>query len=89
MSLLDKSLRDLSQDQRKCLFPDEVQDMKLHKNYSQGNCLLECSLKYAQNKLLNDTNVSPCTPWFDLIWVFIMTYRPHKYTDLYEFFKSH
>jgi hypothetical protein len=38
--------------------------MKLHKNYSQGNCLLECSLEFAQNLQFNTTNLTPCTPWY-------------------------
>jgi len=38
--------------------------MKLHKKYSQGNCLLECSLTFAQNFKFQNTNSSPCTPWY-------------------------
>ena len=38
--------------------------MKLHKNYSQSNCLLECSLKYAQNVQSNSTGLKACTPWY-------------------------
>ncbi len=54
----DEKIRDLKPDDRKCLFPEENSTMKLHKNYSQANCLFECALKYAQNKL------EVCTPWF-------------------------
>jgi hypothetical protein len=46
--------------------------MKLHKNYSQANCFLECSLFYAQESLVNkskisasnETQVTACTPWY-------------------------
>ena len=62
--MTDENLRSLTPQQRKCLFPDEAEQMKLHKHYSQGNCLLECSLEFAQNMQYNNANVSPCTPWF-------------------------
>ena len=50
---------------RNCLFPDENGSMKIHKKYSQSNCLLECSLFYAQKVLSESKNMStPCLPWY-------------------------
>lgn len=61
---LDDGLRSIIPEKRNCLFPDEAHDMKLHKNYSQSNCLLECSLKYAQDAQSNSTGLKACTPWY-------------------------
>jgi len=35
-----ESLRDLPLEQRKCKFSDEIQNLTLHKKYSQSNCFL-------------------------------------------------
>ena len=59
----DDGLKTLTPDARKCLFPDEKGNMELFKNYSQSNCLLECSLKYAQ-RTIEQTSGQGCTPWF-------------------------
>ena len=51
---------------RGCYFPDEFR-LEMYKEYSQYNCILECSLEYARNKVgsKNDTNTTKgCTPWF-------------------------
>jgi amiloride-sensitive sodium channel len=61
----DESLKDLSIDQRKCLFSDENSDMIIHKNYTQSNCLFECALIFARNKVKDTNKVSyACTPWY-------------------------
>jgi hypothetical protein len=58
-------LRSISPINRNCLFPDETGNLKLYKSYSKSNCLLECSLYYAQNKLTALLNMTtPCTPWY-------------------------
>jgi hypothetical protein len=44
---------------RQCYFEDETETIKLHKSYSQFNCLFECSLIEAQKF----QNLS-CVPWF-------------------------
>jgi len=50
---------------RNCLFPQENKNMKIHKNYSLANCLLECSFFYAQDLLSKAMNLSqPCSPWY-------------------------
>ena len=59
----DDGLRSIDPNQRNCLFPDETSMLKLHKSNSKFNCILKCSLFYAQNyftKLLNMT--IPCIP---------------------------
>ncbi len=40
-----KSLRDLSLEQRRCKFSDEIQNLTLHKKYSQSNCFLVSTLR--------------------------------------------
>ena len=64
MCFADEGIRSIPPRKRKCIFPDESQYMKLHRNYSQGNCLLECSLRFAQNMQFNQTKTKPCTPWY-------------------------
>jgi hypothetical protein len=61
----DPSLRSIDPYLRGCMFPDEYQ-LKLYKNYSQANCLFECTLNYAQKVATSDsfTSNSPCTPWY-------------------------
>jgi acid-sensing ion channel, other len=44
---------------RQCYFEDETERIRLHKAYSQFNCLFECSLGQAQKF----ENLS-CVPWF-------------------------
>jgi len=63
LSLHDFSLRSLSIEQRNCRFPDEAEDLKMHKNYSQSNCLFECSYFYAREKTGQLSNLT-CSPWF-------------------------
>ena len=61
----DDTLRELSQDSRQCLFPDENSTMKIYHNYTYSNCIFECSLLYAKDKLAQTYNLStPCMPWF-------------------------
>ena len=39
--------------------------MKIHKNYSHANCLLECSIFYAQDQLFRSRNlINQCSPWY-------------------------
>ncbi len=51
-------------DKRKCYFSDETQMIKLHRNYSQANCYLECSIFYGQKILKANNSSHGCTPWF-------------------------
>ena len=61
----DDDLKDLKPETRKCLYPDEIGNLKLFQTYSQANCFLECSLTFAQNKLEADQNLTNgCTPWY-------------------------
>ena len=58
-----QNLRSIEPWRRKCLFHDETQNLTIYKEYTQSNCFLECSLKYAQEHVLNKNNES-CNPWF-------------------------
>ena len=61
----DESIRNIEPKNRNCFFPDETERIKFHRQYSQANCLLECSLLHAQNELKNVTSsLQSCTPWF-------------------------
>jgi hypothetical protein len=60
----DEDIKDISPVKRNCYFPDETHTVKLHKKYSQTNCILECTLSYAQNYLQKVNNISSCTPWY-------------------------
>jgi hypothetical protein len=55
----DDSLRNLNPTDRNCHFSDEVTDMKIHRQYSYFNCILECSMFHAL-----DNNNNTCVPWF-------------------------
>lgn len=48
----------ISAEKRNCHFHDEIQ-LKMHVNYTQANCKLECALAYAQN-----VSGILCTPWY-------------------------
>ena len=61
----DNDTKDIAPKARNCLFPEENSEMKIHREYSQANCLLECALFFAQNMLLeNNNNSLPCFPWY-------------------------
>jgi hypothetical protein len=61
----DPDLRSIKPKNRNCLLSDEISQLKIYKEYSQTNCLLECVLIEAQNKLANELNLtSKCTPWY-------------------------
>ncbi len=77
--LLDAGLQSILPEKRNCYFPHEAQYMKLHLNYSQSNCLLECSLEFAQETLSNKTGDIACTPWY-----FPFIDENHKICDPWE-----
>jgi hypothetical protein len=61
----DENIRGIEPIRRNCRFGDEAEELKLHKNYSQANCYLECALSYAQEKLkVSNNSTRVCTPWF-------------------------
>ena len=60
----EEDIRHIKPKLRNCLFKEETQAVNLHKEYSQANCLLECSLSFAQQHLKDENNSSFCTPWF-------------------------
>jgi hypothetical protein len=61
----DVAIENVEPERRKCLFADENKNLTIHKKYSMANCVLECSLLFAQNQLLEKKDISErCTPWF-------------------------
>ena len=42
----DRSIKVIDKLKRYCLFEDEM-EMTFHKEYSQANCFMECSIEYA------------------------------------------
>ena len=46
----NEAIRQFRPLKRNCLFPDEMK-MNIHKNYSQANCMLECTMNYAIKKV--------------------------------------
>jgi amiloride-sensitive sodium channel len=61
----DDGIRHIKPINRNCKFPEESEELTLHKNYSQASCILECSLSYAQQRVKEARNTSyTCTPWF-------------------------
>ena len=60
----DESVRSIRPLERNCYFEDETELVRLHKKYSQSNCLLECSLAKAQQIFEEKNQIAACTPWF-------------------------
>ena len=61
----DEGLQGLNAQERNCKFEEENSKLKFYQNYTQTNCLLECSLLFAQKNVLNKyPNLQPCMPWF-------------------------
>ena len=54
----DKNIRHISPEKRECFFHDE-HPLRLHRNYSRANCIIECTTQYAREKM-----ESKCTPWY-------------------------
>ena len=48
---------------RGCYFSDEY-ELEMYKEYSQDNCILECSLRYARSQINLENGTTGCTPWF-------------------------
>jgi hypothetical protein len=60
----DPGIKDISPKKRKCYFPNELSELRMHKSYSQANCLFECSLRNAQKIVQKSQNSTlKCTPW--------------------------
>ncbi len=51
-----EAFKSLSTEKRRCLFPDE-KVLEHFPSYSEGNCLLECTWKFAEE-------TCGCVPWF-------------------------
>ena len=60
----EDDIKGIDPKKRNCYFPDE-NPLEIHKVYSQANCILECSIKYARKEVAKmGTNFTNCTPWF-------------------------
>jgi hypothetical protein len=61
----DSSLVDLDYKSRNCYFEWENSILKMHKNYTQPNCIFECDLYYAISLMKIKYNSSTsCIPWY-------------------------
>jgi hypothetical protein len=61
----DDDIRSIDPLSRKCYFDDEIGTLEVHKEYTQTNCVLECSLNYSKETLKTMYNLSEyCTPWY-------------------------
>ena len=61
----DTSLIAMDSISRNCYFERENSFMKIHKNYSQSNCIFECNLFYAMDLMKVKYNLSiDCVPWY-------------------------
>ncbi len=48
-----RDIEDVEPEKRYCLFDNEhkIKELKMHKKYRQANCMLECSMDYAQKQV--------------------------------------
>ena len=67
----DTAKRAADAKKRLCYFPDELEELekqdkglKMFSEYSQGNCLLECQLRHAIEKMKEDNETRVCSPWY-------------------------
>ena len=58
-----EGIRSIAPSDRDCYFPDE-HPLEEHQKYSQSNCELECSMKYAREMMKEQNATRVCTPWF-------------------------
>jgi len=79
----DPSLRDLAISDRQCLFPDENTGMKLHKNYTYMNCVFECSLLFAQEKLQVSISMSIFYEWLLCTKVFCAFFSTYSWALIF------
>ena len=60
----DETVRGIRPDKRRCYFKDE-NPLKMHRDYSQSNCILECHVEYARKEIQKRyNNTNGCVPWF-------------------------
>ena len=58
-----EAIRSISPKDRGCFFSDE-HSLDEHQEYTQSNCVLECTMKYARAKMRENNETANCTPWF-------------------------
>ena len=59
----EPGVKKINATKRNCYFSYE-KTLEMHKTYSQSNCLLECFIKFAREKMKGDNETQGCTPWF-------------------------
>jgi hypothetical protein len=59
----EDDIRPIDPVDRNCYFPDETEHMTIYKVYTQSNCVFECSIEYAQQRMKETSNTS-CIPWY-------------------------
>ena len=56
------NIQDVDPEFRNCYFEWESSSLKIYKNYTQSNCIIECNFFYAQKQL--EKQFPPCSPWY-------------------------
>ena len=69
----DESIIKIDPQKRYCYFPDEY-PLEMHKSYSQSNCILECSMKYAREMMIKN-QTDECSRYR------IKNQTKHEYTE--------
>jgi hypothetical protein len=60
----DHAIKSIREEKRLCYFADE-HPLKMHTNYSQSSCILECNVEYARKTIEKFDNITGgCVPWF-------------------------
>ncbi len=61
----NNSLKLIAPKDRQCKYEEEIDELKIYKNYTQTNCYFECFYFIAQDFVKNKYNSSQsCVPWF-------------------------
>ena len=59
----EDGIKPIEPKKRACKFPDET-SLDIHQKYTQSNCILECSIRYARNFTKTENSTKGCTPWY-------------------------
>ena len=86
----EAGIKSIDPTKRNCYFKDEY-PLKVHKNYTRANCLLECYLDYALSKMSTkcypwylpapESGYTPCDPWQTKEFNTFMEQIPDKTCD--------
>jgi hypothetical protein len=88
MITADDNIRSLDKLDRNCMFPEEISDLLIHKQYSYLNCKFECILLYAKTKVF-EKHGTVCQPWFfPIANDSIQICNPWESYDFFSFFSD-